>query len=31
LLFESRAGAGQQVRGGHLEGPATAVFLLPPD
>jgi hypothetical protein len=29
VLFESRAGAGQQVRGGRLEGPATAAFLQP--
>jgi malto-oligosyltrehalose trehalohydrolase len=29
ILFESRAGAGEQVRGGHLEGPATVAFLQP--
>jgi malto-oligosyltrehalose trehalohydrolase len=30
LLFESRAGAGEQVRHGQLEGPATVVFLEQP-
>lgn len=29
LLFESRAGAGEEVRGGRLSGPATAAFLEP--
>ena len=27
LLFESRAGAGEEVRAGHLAGPATVAFL----
>ncbi len=27
LLFESRPGAGEQIRGGFLEGPATVAFL----
>ena len=30
LLFESRAGAGEQALHGQLEGRATVVFLEPP-
>ena len=30
LLFESRAGAGEEMRRGRLQGPAAAAFLEPP-